>query len=69
MNSALFFLLLGASTVAASIGGVHQFAGLRSGYQRTGGRPMPLVPALLISIGPVLLHAAMIVLLLTRGRR
>lgn len=64
MNSALFFILLGASTVAASIGGVHQFTGLRGGPRR-----MPLVTALLISIGPVLLHAAMIVLLLTRGRR
>lgn len=64
MNSALFFLLLGASTVAASVGCVHQFAGLRGGQRR-----MPLLPALLISIGPVLLHAAMIVLLLTRGRR
>jgi len=68
MNSALFFLLLGASTVAASIGGVHQFAGLRCGDRNGRGR-MPLVPSLLISIGPVLLHAAMIVLILTRGRR
>jgi hypothetical protein len=64
MNSALFFLLLGASTTAASFGSVYLFSGLRGGQ-----RPMPLVPALLISIGPVLLHAAMIVLLLTRGRR